>query len=100
MGITMPMRLVRHLIYAGQWLMAVALAGCCLGSESSEVLAIHVTEPAPGVYRLRAGEPEAIVPSLVRMPARQEELGAMPKVAGQPIPIRQCILCAWLAAVA
>ena len=43
-----------------------------------------VTEVAPGVYRVRAGEPEKIVPSLVRAPANADALAAMTKIATPP----------------
>ena len=50
-------------------------------------LAPTVTEMAPGVYRLRAGEPEKIVPSLVKNEANQAGLKAMPEVSQSPLPI-------------
>ncbi len=53
----------------------------------AEELARTVTEVAPGVFRVRAGEPEAIVPSMVCQPAASEALAAMPH-ATQPALLR------------
>jgi hypothetical protein len=39
-----------------------------------------ITEVAPGVFRLRSGELEKIVPSLARKSAELAALAAMPKV--------------------
>ena len=52
-----------------------------------EELAPTVTEVAPGVFRVRAGEPETIVPSMVRQPAAKEGLAAMPH-ATEPALLR------------
>ena len=44
------------------------LATASQAALGADELASTVTEVASGVFRLRAGEPEKIVPSLVRMP--------------------------------
>jgi alpha-D-xyloside xylohydrolase len=54
-----------------------------------EELTPTVAEVAPGVYRLRAGQPEPIVPSLVRLAARMDALKAMPQVKNPPLPIQR-----------
>jgi alpha-D-xyloside xylohydrolase len=55
-------------------------------ASRAERLEVHTTEVAPGVFRLRVGEPEVIVPSLVRAPARTEALAALPPIAAPPLP--------------
>ncbi len=47
-------------------------------------LRLSVTEVAPGVYRLRAGRQELLVPSSLRGSPRLKELGEMPRVVGPP----------------
>lgn len=60
-------------------------AACCAAAGTIEALKPQVTEVAPGVYRLRVGEPEAIVPSIVRKAAETAALAAMPKVSAPPL---------------
>ena len=55
-----------------------ALAACIPGANSAEELKPIVTRVAPGVFRIRAGEPEKIVPSMVRAAAREDALAALP----------------------
>lgn len=50
-------------------------------AHATTPVSITATQVAPGVYRVRAGEPEAIVPSLVRQPAARDALAAMPQTA-------------------
>ncbi|MGA2499753.1 MAG: TIM-barrel domain-containing protein, partial [Tepidisphaeraceae bacterium] len=65
-----------------------AMAADRLGEREFNLpLEATVSEVAPGVYRLRAGEPEKIVPSLVRMPAKTDGLEAMPKAAAPPLSV-------------
>lgn len=47
-------------------------------SPAMLLLVAKVAEVAPGVFRIRAGEPERIEPSLVRAPANTDALAAMP----------------------
>jgi len=54
-------------------------------SPANLILEAKVSEVAPGVYRIRAGEPEKIVPSMVRHAAKEEALAAMPKVDEIPL---------------
>lgn len=54
-------------------------------AQPAQELRTEIAEVAPGVYRLRAGEPEKIVPSLVRQPVNREALAAMPKVPAPPL---------------
>jgi alpha-D-xyloside xylohydrolase len=61
------------------------LATASQAALGAEELASTVTEVASGVFRLRAGEPEKIVPSLVRMPENTGALKAMPRVT-VPLP--------------
>ena len=55
-------------------------------TAASLLLESHVSEVAPGVYRIRAGEPEKFVPSLVCAPANTDALAAMAKIAAPPLP--------------
>ncbi len=63
----------------------LTLGSWCRAAQSAEELRTKIAEVAPGVYRLRAGEPEKIVPSLVRQPTSKEALAAMPKVPAPPL---------------
>ncbi|MEI7945306.1 MAG: TIM-barrel domain-containing protein [bacterium] len=63
----------------------MGLAGLCCVGQSIEVLKPDVTQVAPGVFRVRAGEPEKIVPSMVRQAPKEEALAAMPKVDEIPL---------------
>ncbi len=61
------------------------LATASQAALGADELASTVTEVASGVFRLRAGEPEKIVPSLVRMPENTGALKAMPRVTVPPL---------------
>ncbi len=66
--------------------MAFLLAGIpWRAAAQTKELTPTITEVAPGVFRLRAGEREKIVPSLVREPARTDALAKMPKVSAPPL---------------
>ena len=45
---------------------------------SADLLKIETEEVAPGVFRIRAGEPEQIVPSMLKFPAKIDALSKMP----------------------
>jgi len=75
------------------WYVTVLLTGWMLVSDEPPVIAApaaqmltpQIAEVGPGVFRVRAGVPEPIVPSMVRQPARLEALGRMPKVTTPPV---------------
>jgi alpha-D-xyloside xylohydrolase len=71
----------RTILFLALWVSAA----CCAAAGTLEELKPQITEVAPGVYRLRAGEPEAIVPSMVRRPAQTAGLATMPKVTAPPL---------------
>ncbi len=56
-----------------------------VAAPSGQALMPQTAEVGPGVFRVRAGEPEPIVPSIVRQSARLEALGNMPKVTTPPV---------------
>jgi len=72
-----------------RWILTVLLVSLLslTARAAIEELIPQVTVVAPGVYRLRAGEPEAIVPSIVRAPAAVEAMSAMPKISEPPLPV-------------
>lgn len=56
-----------------------------IAAPSAQALTPQITEVGPGVFRVRAGEPARIVPSIARRPARLDALGRMPKVSTPPV---------------
>ena len=82
---TLP--LLSALLFASLAALTVAPAKAETHITANLLLEAKVSEVAPGVYRIRAGEPEKIVPSLVRAPANTDALAAMPKIAAPPLPV-------------
>ncbi len=80
--VSMRVVIFRFTVIVSLTVMRAAMAG-----PSAEELKVSVSEVAPGVYRLRAGEPERIVPSMVKLPALTDSLAAMPKVEDLPLPL-------------
>ncbi len=73
-------------IFCFSLFIVMLLAGAPWRASAQTVeLKAAITEVAPGVYRWRAGDPEKIVPSLVRQSARVEALATMPKVSAPPL---------------
>src|SRR5579883_6593 len=63
----------------------VAVLKPSVSAAAPQELVATITEVAPGVYRVRAGEPELIVPSLVKAPSKDRALEAMPRIEKMPI---------------
>jgi alpha-D-xyloside xylohydrolase len=64
---------------------AALLAGAPWRAAAQTQLTTTVTQVAPGVFDLKAGVPETIVPSLVRQTAQTNALAAMPSVTTPPL---------------
>ena len=61
------------------------LAGAQWRAAAQTQLTPTITEVAPGVFHLRAGVPDSIVPSLALQAAQSNALAAMPSVTAPPL---------------
>ena len=82
-GRTQRAKTLQLVIFFGAAFLAVMKP--CISEAAPHELVTTITEVAPGVYRVRAGEPELIVPSLVKAPSKNGALAAMSRI--QKIPI-------------
>ena len=66
----------------GMFLVLVFIAGLCLADGP------QVTEFAPGIWKIRCGEPEKIVPTAYQCyPMKKDALAEMPQIATPPIDL-------------